>query len=48
MLTNTPPWQASFKEELYDEMGDPATDGERRHEVSPPFHAENEQERGTK
>jgi dipeptidyl aminopeptidase/acylaminoacyl peptidase len=40
-LTNIPPWWASFKESLYDEMGDPATDGERHHKISPLFHAKN-------
>ncbi len=40
-LTSIPPWWASFKESLYDEMGDPATDGERHHQISPLFHAKN-------
>ena len=40
-LTNIPPWWASFKESLYDEMGDPATDGERHRAMSPLFHAKN-------
>jgi len=40
-LTNIPPWWASFKESLYDEMGDPATDGERHRAISPLFHAKN-------
>lgn len=40
-LTNIPPWWASFKESLYDEMGDPATDGERHQKISPLFHAKN-------
>ncbi|MCP4048922.1 MAG: S9 family peptidase, partial [Gammaproteobacteria bacterium] len=34
-LANIPPWWESFKEALYDEMGDPATDGERHHRISP-------------
>lgn len=40
-LTNIPPWWAAFKESLYDEMGDPATDGERHRRISPLFHAKN-------
>jgi dipeptidyl aminopeptidase/acylaminoacyl peptidase len=40
-LTNMPPWWAAFKEALYDEMGDPATDGERHRAISPLFHAKN-------
>ena len=40
-LRNIPPWWASFKESLYDEMGDPATDGERHRAISPLFHAKN-------
>jgi dipeptidyl aminopeptidase/acylaminoacyl peptidase len=40
-LTSIPPWWASFKESLYDEMGDPATDGERHRKISPLFHASN-------
>jgi dipeptidyl aminopeptidase/acylaminoacyl peptidase len=40
-LTNMPPWWASFKESLYDEMGDPKTDGERHHKISPLFHTKN-------
>ena len=40
-LSNIPPWWASFKESLYDEMGDPATDGERHRAISPLFHAKN-------
>jgi dipeptidyl aminopeptidase/acylaminoacyl peptidase len=40
-LTNIPPWWAAFKESLYDEMGDPATDGERHRAISPLFHARN-------
>ncbi|HNS86191.1 MAG TPA: S9 family peptidase, partial [Parvularculaceae bacterium] len=39
-LTSIPPWWESFKEALYDEMGDPATDGERHRAISPLFHAE--------
>ena len=40
-LTSIPPWWESFKEALYDEMGDPATDGERHRRISPLFHAKN-------
>jgi len=40
-LTSIPPWWESFKEALYDEMGDPATDAERHRRISPLFHAQN-------
>ena len=40
-LTSIPPWWESFKEALYDEMGDPAKDGERHRRISPLFHAKN-------
>ncbi len=40
-LASIPPWWESFKEALYDEMGDPATDAERHHRISPLFHANN-------
>lgn len=40
-LTSIPPWWESFREALYDEMGDPATDGERHRRISPLFHAQN-------
>lgn len=40
-LTSIPPWWEAFKESLYDEMGDPATDGERHRRISPLFHASN-------
>jgi dipeptidyl aminopeptidase/acylaminoacyl peptidase len=40
-LTSIPPWWESFREALYDEMGDPATDRERHHRISPLFHAAN-------
>jgi dipeptidyl aminopeptidase/acylaminoacyl peptidase len=40
-LTSIPPWWESFKEALYDEMGDPATDGERHRKISPLFRAKN-------
>ena len=38
-LKSIPPWWESFKESLYDEMGDPATDEERHRRISPLFHA---------
>lgn len=40
-LSSIPDWWASFRESLYDEMGDPATDAERHHAISPLFHAAN-------
>jgi dipeptidyl aminopeptidase/acylaminoacyl peptidase len=40
-LSNTPPWWAAFREALFDEMGDPATDAERHRRISPLFHAGN-------
>lgn len=40
-LSNIPPWWEAFKESLYDEMGDPATDAERHRRISPLFHATN-------
>ena len=40
-LASIPPWWESFKEALYDEMGDPATDAERHRRISPLFHAGN-------
>jgi dipeptidyl aminopeptidase/acylaminoacyl peptidase len=40
-LNSIPPWWESFKEALYDEMGDPATDEERHRRISPLFHASN-------
>jgi dipeptidyl aminopeptidase/acylaminoacyl peptidase len=40
-LKSIPPWWESFKESLYDEMGDPTTDEERLHRISPLFHASN-------
>ncbi|MGH8244441.1 MAG: S9 family peptidase [Steroidobacteraceae bacterium] len=38
-LKSIPPWWESFKEALYDEMGDPATDEARHRSISPLFHA---------
>ena len=40
-LQSIPPWWEAFKEALYDEMGDPATDAERHRRISPLFHANN-------
>jgi dipeptidyl aminopeptidase/acylaminoacyl peptidase len=40
-LKSIPPWWESFKEALYDEMGDPATDEARHRKISPLFHAKN-------
>ena len=40
-LKSIPPWWESFREALYDEMGDPATDEERHRRISPLFHASN-------
>ncbi|WP_448556583.1 prolyl oligopeptidase family serine peptidase [Thalassotalea montiporae] len=40
-LKSIPPWWEAFKESLYQEMGDPATDEERHRAISPLFHASN-------
>ena len=40
-LESIPPWWEDFREALYAEMGDPETDRERLHAISPLFHAEN-------
>ncbi|WP_369026024.1 alpha/beta fold hydrolase [Qipengyuania sp. RANM35] len=40
-LKSIPPWWGSFRDALYDEMGDPATDEERHRAISPLFHASN-------
>jgi prolyl oligopeptidase len=40
-LESIPPWWESFRQSLYDELGDPATDGERLRRISPLFHAAN-------
>jgi len=40
-LENIPAWWASFRDALYAEMGDPATDKERLTARSPLFHAKN-------
>ncbi|KPJ88895.1 MAG: hypothetical protein AMS18_13035 [Gemmatimonas sp. SG8_17] len=38
-LTSIPPWWESFREALYEEMGNPATDSVRLHRISPLFNA---------
>ena len=40
-LESIPPWWGAFRDALYDEMGDPATDAERHRAISPLFHAQN-------
>jgi dipeptidyl aminopeptidase/acylaminoacyl peptidase len=39
-LNSIPPWWESFREALYQEMGDPTTDSVRLHRVSPLFNAD--------
>ena len=39
-LESIPPWWEDFREALYAEMGDPATDRERLERISPLFHAD--------
>jgi dipeptidyl aminopeptidase/acylaminoacyl peptidase len=39
-LTSIPPWWASFREALYAELGNPATDSARLRRISPLFHAD--------
>ena len=39
-LKSIPPWWESFKEALYQEMGDPAQDSVRLYNISPLFHAD--------
>lgn len=39
-LESIPPWWASFREGLYAEMGNPATDKARLQSISPLFHAD--------
>lgn len=39
-LESIPPWWESFRQSLYDELGDPAVDGERLRAISPLFHAD--------
>lgn len=40
-LESIPPWWSAFREYLYAELGDPATDLERLKRISPLFHAKN-------
>jgi dipeptidyl aminopeptidase/acylaminoacyl peptidase len=40
-LDSIPAWWSSFREALYDEMGDPKTDAVRHRQISPLFHAKN-------
>ena len=40
-LKSIPAWWESFKQALYDEMGDPANDEARHKRISPLFHAKN-------
>jgi dipeptidyl aminopeptidase/acylaminoacyl peptidase len=40
-LQSMPPHWEAFRKALYEEMGDPAEDGERLHRISPLFHAGN-------
>ncbi|MFG0315710.1 MAG: alpha/beta fold hydrolase [Planctomycetota bacterium JB042] len=39
-LKSIPPWWEAFRQNLYAEMGDPATDEERLRRISPLFHAD--------
>jgi dipeptidyl aminopeptidase/acylaminoacyl peptidase len=39
-LKSIPPWWESFKDALYEEMGDPYQDSVRLHRISPLFHAD--------
>jgi len=39
-LRSIPPWWESFKDALYQEMGDPAQDSVRLYNISPLFHAD--------
>ncbi len=40
-LESIPPWWTAQRDSLYAELGDPATDRERLHRISPLFHAAN-------
>ncbi|MGD2008157.1 MAG: prolyl oligopeptidase family serine peptidase, partial [Cellvibrionales bacterium] len=40
-LKSIPDWWGSFRDALYAELGDPATDEERLRRISPLFHAQN-------
>ncbi|MEO1203101.1 MAG: S9 family peptidase, partial [Pseudomonadota bacterium] len=39
-LESIPPWWEAYRQALYDEMGDPATDRARHRAISPLFHAD--------
>ncbi len=39
-LESIPPWWESFREALYHEIGDPETDAQMLHDISPVFHAD--------
>jgi dipeptidyl aminopeptidase/acylaminoacyl peptidase len=39
-LENIPPWWESYREALYEEMGNPETQREMLHEISPVFHGD--------
>ncbi|RUO62946.1 alpha/beta hydrolase family protein [Pseudidiomarina insulisalsae] len=39
-LESIPPWWATFRQSLYDELGDPAEHAERLRRISPLFHAD--------
>jgi dipeptidyl aminopeptidase/acylaminoacyl peptidase len=39
-LKNIPPWWESYRDALYDEMGDPVKDSIRLYRISPLFHAD--------
>lgn len=39
-MESIPPWWESFRQALYEEMGDPSTDTERLRRISPLFHAD--------
>jgi dipeptidyl aminopeptidase/acylaminoacyl peptidase len=40
-LESIPPWWGAARDALYSEMGDPSTDRDRLHRISPLFHAAN-------
>ncbi|OCQ22138.1 peptidase S9 [Pseudoalteromonas luteoviolacea] len=40
-LESIPPWWEAYRKALYEELGDPAVDGERLRRISPLFHAKN-------
>ncbi|MCF2856146.1 S9 family peptidase [Pseudoalteromonas sp. SMS1] len=39
-LESIPPWWEAYKKSIYEELGDPAVDGERLRRISPLFHAQ--------